>query len=333
MPRRRDGFTIVELLIVIVVIAILASITIVAYNGITNRAKDTSVQSTLSSFAKKLEQYRFSATDGSEKYPPNLSAAGLSSPNDTAVNYKVIDASSYYCLDGSVDTSKYYISSLTQKPLPGQCPSTDNLVGWWPLNNSTKNMVTGDTNAVSSGITSTVGQNGAAGGAYSFTGNATDSFIDTQHKSTRAQFTMSIWVYPTADSGYRTPLSEVRDCCGTGYKGAEIKTSYGAGNPSIDIWTGGNGSQGTGGSTLPLNAWTLLTATYTGSKLYLYQNGSLSSQRDFSGDPGMPTATLKIGRMGESPAGGFAGRIDDVRVYTRALTAAEVQNLYQIGAQ
>ena len=39
----KQGFTIVELLIVIVVIAILAAITIVAYTGIQNRAYDTAV--------------------------------------------------------------------------------------------------------------------------------------------------------------------------------------------------------------------------------------------------------------------------------------------------
>lgn len=41
------GFTIVELLIVVVVIAILAAITIVAYNGITYRSKVSMVQQTL----------------------------------------------------------------------------------------------------------------------------------------------------------------------------------------------------------------------------------------------------------------------------------------------
>jgi len=41
--QKQSGFTIVELLIVVVVIAILAAITIVAYNGIQNRAKSSAV--------------------------------------------------------------------------------------------------------------------------------------------------------------------------------------------------------------------------------------------------------------------------------------------------
>lgn len=41
------GFTIVELLIVIVVIGILAAIVIVAYQGVTNRANDSAIKATL----------------------------------------------------------------------------------------------------------------------------------------------------------------------------------------------------------------------------------------------------------------------------------------------
>lgn len=51
------GFTIVELLIVIVVIGILAAIVIVAYNGIQNRANTTARNSSAENLAKKIEAY------------------------------------------------------------------------------------------------------------------------------------------------------------------------------------------------------------------------------------------------------------------------------------
>ncbi len=52
---RSSGFTIVELLIVIVIIAILAAITLVAYNGITNRAKQSANQSVITSYVKAFQ--------------------------------------------------------------------------------------------------------------------------------------------------------------------------------------------------------------------------------------------------------------------------------------
>lgn len=54
---RNTGFTIVELLIVIVVIAILAAISIVAYNGIQSRAHDTAIQNDLNNISKQIRQY------------------------------------------------------------------------------------------------------------------------------------------------------------------------------------------------------------------------------------------------------------------------------------
>ncbi len=52
---KQRGFTIVELLIVVVIIAILAAVTIVAYNGIQNRAKTSAGQSAANSVVKKME--------------------------------------------------------------------------------------------------------------------------------------------------------------------------------------------------------------------------------------------------------------------------------------
>jgi len=67
------GFTIVELLIVIVVIAILAAITIVAYTGVQDRAKESNVQSDLSAFMKKIEIARTNAADGLYPFAPSTS--------------------------------------------------------------------------------------------------------------------------------------------------------------------------------------------------------------------------------------------------------------------
>jgi len=55
---KRHGFTIVELLIVIVVIAILAAITIVAYNGIQQRARDSIRADDLTTIKKVLLLYQ-----------------------------------------------------------------------------------------------------------------------------------------------------------------------------------------------------------------------------------------------------------------------------------
>lgn len=80
IKTKSRGFTIVELLIVVVIIAILAAITIVAYNGIQNRAKASSAQSLANAIAKKAEA--FNATEST--YP--ASNAGFGNGNGSAGN-------------------------------------------------------------------------------------------------------------------------------------------------------------------------------------------------------------------------------------------------------
>lgn len=65
MKKTSSGFTIVELLIVIVVIGVLATITIVAYNGIQTRARDTTRASDIAAIRKALDLYRAS----NDRYP------------------------------------------------------------------------------------------------------------------------------------------------------------------------------------------------------------------------------------------------------------------------
>ena len=56
--RNRQGFTIVELLIVIVVIGILAAIVIVAFNGISDSAKRSSTMSEMKQWVKLFSLYK-----------------------------------------------------------------------------------------------------------------------------------------------------------------------------------------------------------------------------------------------------------------------------------
>ena len=67
LKTRTHGFTIVELLIIIVVISILAAITIVAYNGIQNRASESAVQSDIAALRKKFELFKVDSISGN--YP------------------------------------------------------------------------------------------------------------------------------------------------------------------------------------------------------------------------------------------------------------------------
>ena len=53
--RHTAGFTVVELLVVITIIAILAAITVVAYNGVQKRAIETTLKSDLRNAASQLE--------------------------------------------------------------------------------------------------------------------------------------------------------------------------------------------------------------------------------------------------------------------------------------
>jgi len=87
----QKGFTIVELLIVVVVIAILAAITIVSYNGITNRANASAAASTAASLQKKAELY---AADGTTKlYPFGIADLTGAATSDT-----------FYVASGSIKT-------------------------------------------------------------------------------------------------------------------------------------------------------------------------------------------------------------------------------------
>ena len=98
MHKSTSGFTIVELLIVVVVIAVLAAISIGAYTGIQNRSYDTSVQNDLRTITKKLDLAR--VADNTTDYPTNNTTIAAEIP-DVRVNknaYAITPAVSFNLL-------------------------------------------------------------------------------------------------------------------------------------------------------------------------------------------------------------------------------------------
>ena len=103
----KKGFTIVELLIVIVVIAILAAISIVAYNGIQTRARDSQRKSDIAAITKGLELYYIDKGE----YPNYPDGSGGSTT--MTANWSTTSDASW---QGFINTLKPYMSTVPRDP-------------------------------------------------------------------------------------------------------------------------------------------------------------------------------------------------------------------------
>ena len=111
MPVIQKGFTIVELLIVIVVIAVLATIGITAYNGMQQRAQNTKTISAVRQWSKALRLYKADHGD----YPTTWSCLGtgygkgFSGSDPTGSECRQDDASG----SGSLNVNSGFMSAMS----------------------------------------------------------------------------------------------------------------------------------------------------------------------------------------------------------------------------
>lgn len=103
------------------------------------------------------------------------------------------------------------------------------------------------------------------------------------------------------------------------------------GNIIFSIYTTGNGGIDLSGPNVLDGKWHLGVGTYDAAtqKMSLYLDGQLAVSQSVSGNIVPGTYPLYIGRDGRLGYDrGFYGSIDDVRIYNQALSAAEIQALY-----
>jgi glucose/arabinose dehydrogenase len=174
-----------------------------------------------------------------------------------------------------------------------------------------------------SGATRTT--SGKFGNALSFDGvNDWVTVADANALDLTTGMTLEAWVFPAAlGSSWRNVIIKERP-------GGEVYNLYANVDTSVPVvYVARASAPGTpldarGTAPLPLNTWSHLAATYDGATLRLYVNGSQVGTRAVTGAMVASTGVLRVG--GNSLWGEyFSGRIDEVRIYNRALTATEIQ--------
>ena len=157
---------------------------------------------------------------------------------------------------------------------------------------------------------------GKYGGALAFDGvNDSAAVPDAVSLDLGASMTLEAWVRPTASSGWRTILLKEAP----NSLAYSLYSASGTNRPSA--WIGGTSSMGS--AAVPLNAWTHVSATYNGTRLRVYVNGVLRADQATTVSVPVSANPLRIG--GNAVWGEyFAGQIDEVRIYDRVLTAAEI---------
>ena len=162
---------------------------------------------------------------------------------------------------------------------------------------------------------------GHAGGALSFDG--VNDIVNVPDSSSLdvTQVTVEAWVRPTSLGGqWRTVALKEK----TGQMAYALYAGTNAGGASGHVNVSGSSDVFVqNASILPTNAWTHLASTYNGSKIRLYANGVQVASKAVTGPIVITGQALKIGGNTVWDEW-FAGKIDDLRIYNRALTAAQI---------
>ncbi len=253
----------------------------------------------------------------------------------TGLYYSYAENGSQYQLTGRMESAKYIpneVASGGSDPAlytigsnRSIAPFVGGMVGWWPLNEGS-----GNTAFDNSGY----GDNGAWNGAdthwgTSFTGGvaglftASSDYVSVPSQSqlnTGAQVTVTAWVKIT-DTAQNSIIA-----------GKSIWWDSHDYELNKDQDTGGNfnvnGSNHTGwtGGSLGNNTWNFLAGTYDGTNMNYYVNGVLKGSTK---NAGITLTNADPFVMGGNVSGSmFAGAMNNVRVYNRALSAAEIAAIY-----
>ena len=248
-----------------------------------------------------------------------------------AVPVKIgMETSAFLPFSGTLDDIQIYAQALTA----AQVASLYNpLAADWKLDEPSGATsfadASGNGNSGSCGSACpTLGASGKVGTAASFNGSR--QMIVPDSPSLRLnQFTIALWVFPTQmKSDYQTLVAkEDSSAANRNYALYVVPNSL---RVRYAVWASDCVTKLAGNSSgqMALNTWNYIVFTYDGVTEELYLNGVLDSATAApAGALCQAAVPVKIG-METSAFLPFSGTLDDIQIYSKALTAAEVFALF-----
>jgi len=196
------------------------------------------------------------------------------------------------------------------------------MVSWWAGEGNTVDLIDGNNGTFVGNATYATGE---VGQAFSFDGSNYVQVPDAANLdfAPNAPITVDMWVYYTLSATGRHIMGKRDGCASINYQMVD-----GVGNEGL-AFGDGLGNEVATGVHLPLNTWTHLAGTFDGSTYRFYINGTLAGTATGTLGP-VNNAPLVIGTSGSCP--GFAGLIDEVELFNRALSQAEIQAIVNAGS-
>lgn len=235
---------------------------------------------------------------------------------------------------GTVSVPRKDLVSIST--LPDATDIVDGLVAHYPFDGNANDVTGLGNNGKLRGVVLTGDRFDIPNSAYLFNGN--DSYIDLGTDSMLnpgASMTITAWI-KVVGHGTRDIISrwETRE-----YKIGERTYALGVNSDNNIYWVISkdgshyNSAVVKGSDHLPASLWTFIVATWNGSSISLFKNGTLLASTEMQGAESSRRVRTSIGatigRQGDPAINVFQGTIDDVRIYSRSLTAQEIQTLYR----
>jgi hypothetical protein len=221
---------------------------------------------------------------------------------------------------GSITSDVATLGVASPPNVPGCVLAPAGMVSWWSADGNALD-IQGTNNGTATNITYAAGK---IGQAFSF--NGFSSFVQTPHSpglNLTSQISILAWINinSTGTNSAARVLDKHTFSSSDGYHllVATNRLQMKLGSVIIN-----------GRTTLPLNTFALAAGTFDGTSLKLYINGVLDTNLNSS--LVIPTNAVAL-RLGADLAGGsaFKGLIDEVMLFNRALSAAEIQSVYNAG--